>query len=248
MKKFALKLVALVLTLITAVSISIATPTPAHAAGGTIVSQAEISAEASTEGIATSSNANCSLKNTSADDTVYCSKAKVSTILFQSGERGRWTPAYAEPPLGTVLNTSSPRSNYVRWLQACLNHFGYNAGTVDGWYGANTKNAVRSFQRDRGIAVDGVFGTQTHIQIRVMLGKPVENVWRVIARNGLNVRVNPSTSSSILGALRYGAYVSTDVYRLFENGDYWACIQYQGRSGWIKLGNIKTNTWYANPA
>lgn len=226
MKKFATKLVALVFTLITAFSISTATQHQAHAEAGTVFSQAEASANTPT----------------------YGNDAKVSQVLPQSAVRGSWTPSYSEPPLGTVLSTSSPRSNYVRWLQSCLNHFGYNAGTVDGWYGTNTKNAVRSFQRDRGIAVDGVFGTQTHIQIRVMLGRPVENVWRVIARNGLNVRANPSTSSSILGALSYGSYVSTDVYRVLENGDYWACIQYKGRSGWIKLGNLKTNTWYATSA
>lgn len=62
MKRFAIKLVALVLTLITAVSISIVTPTPAHAAGGTIVSQAEISAAASTYNIPTNSNAYSALQ------------------------------------------------------------------------------------------------------------------------------------------------------------------------------------------
>lgn len=46
-------------------------------------------------------------------------------------------------------------------IQFKLNSLGYNCGTVDGDFGNNTKNAVMSFQRNKGISVDGIVGTQT---------------------------------------------------------------------------------------
>ena len=47
----------------------------------------------------------------------------------------------------------------TRALQRDLNRLGYGAGTPDGILGPNTKNAVRAFQRDHGLAADG-FVTQ----------------------------------------------------------------------------------------
>ncbi len=45
-------------------------------------------------------------------------------------------------------------------LQESLNALGYNAGTADGIFGPRTEAAVRAFQRDRGLSVDGVVGRQ----------------------------------------------------------------------------------------
>ncbi|MGP4111455.1 peptidoglycan-binding protein [Streptomyces sp. 4N509B] len=51
--------------------------------------------------------------------------------------------------------------NQVRALQYLLNANGFNAGTVDGDFGPTTEGAVRSFQTNRGLGVDGVVGRQT---------------------------------------------------------------------------------------
>ncbi len=40
-------------------------------------------------------------------------------------------------------------------LQGLLNRAGYGAGTPDGIIGANTKRALRAFQRDNGLPADG---------------------------------------------------------------------------------------------
>jgi peptidoglycan hydrolase-like protein with peptidoglycan-binding domain len=37
----------------------------------------------------------------------------------------------------------------------------YNCGTVDGIFGAKTDSATKKFQKDYGLAVDGVVGAQT---------------------------------------------------------------------------------------
>ena len=50
---------------------------------------------------------------------------------------------------------------YVRLLQSILNQIGYNAGTVDGIFGRQTQQAVLAFQRNNGLAADGIVGPNT---------------------------------------------------------------------------------------
>lgn len=66
---------------------------------------------------------------------------------------------------GSILSTNSATSTYVRNLQTRLNYLGYNAGSVDGRFGTNTKNAVMALQQNArayfNLAVDGKVGDQT---------------------------------------------------------------------------------------
>jgi peptidoglycan hydrolase-like protein with peptidoglycan-binding domain len=49
----------------------------------------------------------------------------------------------------------------VQELQTALTEIGQNPGPVDGHFGPQTLAAVKAFQQDRGIAVDGVVGLIT---------------------------------------------------------------------------------------
>jgi peptidoglycan hydrolase-like protein with peptidoglycan-binding domain len=49
----------------------------------------------------------------------------------------------------------------VRKLQGWLYQLGYIPGSTDGIFGPKTEKAVRAFQRDAGIAVDGIVGEIT---------------------------------------------------------------------------------------
>ena len=64
---------------------------------------------------------------------------------------------------GAVMTLSKygSRGDEVRQIQTRLRELGYNPGTVDGIYGTNTQNAVRAFQRDKGLSVDGIAGPKT---------------------------------------------------------------------------------------
>ncbi len=58
------------------------------------------------------------------------------------------------------------RGSTVRSLQSTLNASGFDAGKVDGKFGAKTNQAVRQFQRAHGLKVDGVVGRDTAKALR----------------------------------------------------------------------------------
>lgn len=66
--------------------------------------------------------------------------------------------AYAAPP--TRIEVGSANGD-VWDLQYRLYTLGYYTQTIDGKFGANTNAAVTAFQRDYGLKVDGIVGSQT---------------------------------------------------------------------------------------
>ena len=68
-----------------------------------------------------------------------------------------YTPQETRYP---VLRRGS-RGSFVRYLQFMLKIEGYNLGSVDGVFGAQTENAVLSFQRANGLTADGIVGPAT---------------------------------------------------------------------------------------
>ena len=61
----------------------------------------------------------------------------------------------------SALSKIGTRSEEVRQIQTALKQKGYYKGNVDGIFGTVTKNAVINFQRDSGLAVDGIAGKNT---------------------------------------------------------------------------------------
>ena len=62
---------------------------------------------------------------------------------------------------GALVLRSGCRGQEVRQLQSSLAKMGYCPGPIDGIFGRQTEIALRNYQRDRGIAVDGLAGPQT---------------------------------------------------------------------------------------
>ena len=56
---------------------------------------------------------------------------------------------------------SGSRGESVKTLQEKLNAKGFNAGSVDGIFGKNTRAAVMAFQKANGLAADGIVGKLT---------------------------------------------------------------------------------------
>ena len=62
------------------------------------------------------------------------------------------------------------KGDAVRTLQENLNKLGYNCGSVDGKFGAATEKAVKLFQSDHGLTVDGIAGSLTQAALEETLG------------------------------------------------------------------------------
>ncbi|MGI6485376.1 MAG: peptidoglycan-binding protein [Thermoanaerobacterales bacterium] len=63
---------------------------------------------------------------------------------------------------GSRILRRGMRGEDVRLLQSKLESLGYMVGPVDGIFGPKTERAVRQFQRDNNIKIDGVVGPQTY--------------------------------------------------------------------------------------
>lgn len=77
--------------------------------------------------------------------------------------------SYPEPAAGGSRHGSSGSGSSairvpglsVEQLQAALQTAGFYKGSIDGKFGAGTKNAVKRFQRKNGLRADGVVGQKT---------------------------------------------------------------------------------------
>jgi len=79
------------------------------------------------------------------------------------------------------------RGEDVKLLQSYLQRLGYFRGEVDGGFGVTTLQAVKEFQRARGLAVDGIAGPQTFRALREYDGQTISRGTTV--RNGETVTV-----------------------------------------------------------
>lgn len=61
--------------------------------------------------------------------------------------------------LASVYLCSGIRSTC--WDCECADHCEYDCGAADGIFGAKTETAVRAFQRDHNLTVDGIAGKDT---------------------------------------------------------------------------------------
>ncbi|MCU1685693.1 MAG: N-acetylmuramoyl-L-alanine amidase [Amycolatopsis sp.] len=97
-------------------------------------------------------------------------------------------------------------------LQERLTELGYNAGRPDGAFGPQTEHALRNFQRDMGMVVDGICGAETVRQLRQLSprasgGRPVflreqEQVRRAGPRlRGKRIVIDPGHGGDDLGVV-----------------------------------------------
>ena len=63
------------------------------------------------------------------------------------------------------LTNPFTRGDDVLALQTRLNALGFDAGHADGIFGPDTDQAVRSFQKEYGVAEDGIFGAASHYSL-----------------------------------------------------------------------------------
>ena len=68
----------------------------------------------------------------------------------------------------TLIKNGS-KGDIVKYLQYKLLSRLYNPGTIDGIFGKNTTNAVKQFQKDNNLVVDGIVGNKTWSKLKTII-------------------------------------------------------------------------------
>lgn len=87
-------------------------------------------------------------------------RAAGATLIKEGACETSSTPAFCSDMSFKKMNRGI-KGDHVRALQQYLSERGYNPGTFDGVFGRKVVEAVRMFQKDRGLFVDGVFGKKS---------------------------------------------------------------------------------------
>lgn len=125
--------------------------------------------------------------------------------------------------------TMGSSSAAVKELQNNLNTLGYSCGTADGIYGAKTMEAVKKFQRDKKLSVDGIAGLLTQAAIKSALSCSFNTGDTVVVTaNLLNVRKGAGTNYAVMTTVK-----KNSVYTLSEVKNEWGKLK--ELSGWVSL-------------
>lgn len=80
--------------------------------------------------------------------------------LHENGVCPYTSSASTSSKTSTKTSTTSTSSSLVKQVQKALNKKGYSCGTADGKMGKKTVSALKKFQKDYGLTVDGKIGSQ----------------------------------------------------------------------------------------
>ena len=142
------------------------------------------------------------------------------------------------PAVGDRILRNGMEGEDVKALQTNLIRLGYSCGKwgADGDFGSETETAVKKFQSDKGLPVNGIVDTDDYDALFAALGRYVE-----ITGQSVNVRSAPSLAAREIGTvhmgerLPYGGVTNTD-----DRGIPWYLVDYHNENGWVsgKLSKI----------
>ena len=145
-----------------------------------------------------------------------------------------------ESVLGSRVLRRGSRGEDVKLMQEMLLRCGYALPRygADGDFGAESEAAIKSLQEDNALAVDGVYGAQTHAALMAASREDDDETQedealvsartleitgaRVYVRSGPGARYDPITVVSR----------GTQLAVLGESGG-WRCVSVNGKSGWV---------------
>lgn len=179
--------------------------------------------------------------------TIYCARLPVKAAVYRQGSTGET----------------------VRQIQTNLKKWGYYSGAVDGIYGSQTTQAVKSFQRKNGLSVDGVAGTQTLAALGLSSGGGTggsSNDLYLLARiisaeaRGEPYKGQVAVGAVVLNRVRHPSFPNSVAGVVYQNGAFTAIVDGQfdqpissqsysaaqdALNGWDPTGGA---IYYYNPA
>ncbi len=96
---------------------------------------------------------------------------KIFTIMAVSLVLCLILSAVVGAALGDRSLSSGSKGSEVKELQQKLTQLGYQLGQADGVYGKKTEDAVKRFQKNRGLKVDGIAGEKTIKELKRLTGE-----------------------------------------------------------------------------
>ncbi|MCB8540808.1 MULTISPECIES: peptidoglycan-binding protein [unclassified Faecalibacillus] len=166
---------------------------------------------------------------------ILVTKTKGHTVIVVSG-RARSTATTSNTSTATKSYLSKgDKGNDAKTMQTMLIAVGYSCGSygADGDFGSSSDKALRKFQEDYGLTVDGKYGSKSKAKLesvynRKKSSKPL-GTYKVTAKSGLYVREGAGTNYNIVpknkltknaqehaksnGALRYGTRVTVKEWK-----------------------------------
>ena len=146
--------------------------------------------------------------------------------------------------LGSRVLRNGSEGNDVREMQSGLIRLGYDLGSwgADGDFGDQTEMAVKQFQQDQGLTVNGAFDEKCVAALDaalVAISLPVEDPQSVVIEGGdCYIRSEAGTNGKILGVAKRG---SVYYYAGETSQTGWIRIRHGSGTGWVsgKYGRLK---------
>jgi N-acetylmuramoyl-L-alanine amidase len=91
--------------------------------------------------------------------------------------------------LGDRLLGRGSKGPEVSELQKKLAQLGYVVGTADGKFGSKTEAAIRRFQKERGLRVDGLAGTQTIKELKLLTGQSTNSTGKAVGNKNIDTNL-----------------------------------------------------------
>lgn len=144
-----------------------------------------------------------------------------------------------EYKLGERLIKKGVRGADVAELQKVLIQLGYDLGKygADGECGSKTVEAIKAFQKDNGLSVDGEYGAKSHAKMQKVLASAdssggASSFEICVTGKTVNVRNQPNSSTG-------------KVVRVVRLGDKLKAVSVDKATGWYKLedGNYISNKY-----
>ncbi|KUO77411.1 MAG: spore cortex-lytic enzyme [Desulfosporosinus sp. BRH_c37] len=91
--------------------------------------------------------------------------------------------------LGDRLLGKGSNGPEVVEMQKKLSQLGYVIGTANGRFGSKTEAAVRRFQKERGLRVDGMAGTQTIKELKLLTGQSTNSTGKAVGTKNVDANL-----------------------------------------------------------
>jgi len=103
------------------------------------------------------------------DQSLQATRTAVQAEQNRNNEFQTQTGTIRAASQSAVYRTPSGFELLALDIQQALKNAGYYQGSLDGKIGSGTQGAIKAFQRDQGLTVDGVVGRQTWGKLKVYL-------------------------------------------------------------------------------